>query len=73
LASDPRNHEIASYDTLTPAERAELTAFLRRAAVQGDNLGPWLHDHPAETKRAQELNARGVRDAVFEQLRAPTG
>jgi hypothetical protein len=73
FASDPRNREIARYDTLTPAERRELTAFLRRTAAQGDNLGAWLRDHAAETKRARSLSARGARGAVFERLRAPAG
>jgi len=66
---DPQYHLIASYDSLSPADRA----FVERTAALLASLWPrditairrWAAQHPQESQRLADLNARSERAAIF--------
>ena len=69
-AADPlvRNDSyrlVASYDALSPADRAALTRLLARVAGGLEALAALEHDHPDEYQHFKALKSRDVRVAVF--------
>jgi hypothetical protein len=66
VARDPRFRMIASYDSLSPADRALVTNTIAEinALPPLDRLG-WPDRHPAQWKRVVYLNTHSDREAVF--------
>jgi hypothetical protein len=66
VARDPRFRRIASYDSLSPADRAFVTNTLAEinALPPLERIG-WPDRHPALWKRVVYLNTHSDREAVF--------
>ncbi len=64
LERDPRYRVIASFDMLTPAERADLDRISRRIPSI-DRVAAWGRTHPRLWRRYQDLADRADRGAIF--------
>ena len=65
---DPGYRELASYDTLSPENRAELTALRAEMSAAGpEQTLVWLRDHPVDAQRVTALSRDAGRGAVFER------
>ena len=74
---NPAYRRIASYDALSPSERAlapDITdQMIKDLRPEADfiDVGTWAERHPAAFRRLSELTARGDREAVFVTLDKP--